>query len=155
MTILSGKQGKNYLGWYMSFKKKFFLMLLHEKWKCLNILYPKFEIEKSKTLKNAYIIDWGESLFIKWVTGFVSRAWITIKWKFQETKSEFYYTMDKESQLLVVGLFSVKSRTVHHPQGNWLLCDCHPIESLQFLFMSFLLRKQIKGFSMSVVVMNK
>lgn len=135
MTILSGKQGKNYLGWYMSFKKKLFLMLLHEKWECPNISYPKFGEfwnRKSKTLKNAYIIDWGESLFIKWVTGFVSRPWITIKWKFQETKrSEFYYTMDKESQLLVAGLFSVKSRTVHHPRGNWLLCDCHPTESLQ------------------------
>ena len=42
MTILSGKQGKNYLGWYMSFKKKFFLMLLHEKWECPHISYPKF-----------------------------------------------------------------------------------------------------------------
>jgi len=41
------------------------------------------------------------------------------KWIFQETKrSEFYYTMDKESQLLVAGLFSVESRAVHHPQGN-------------------------------------
>ena len=53
--------------------------------------------------------------------------------------------MDKESQFLVAGLFSVKSRAVHHPQGNWLLCDCHPIESLQSSFYVILAQKADKG----------
>ena len=45
MTILSGKQGKNYLGWYMSFKKKLFLRNYCQSmknWECPSISYPKF-----------------------------------------------------------------------------------------------------------------
>lgn len=62
--------------------------------------------------------------------------------------------MDKESQLLVAGLFSVKSRAVHHPRATDCFVTAIPLNLFRVLFMSVLLRKQIKGFSMGVVVMN-
>lgn len=133
MSILSGKQGKNYLGWYMSFKKKFFLMLLHKKkWACPKISYTKFEEFWNRRKQNF------------WLRRNLNKV---SHWTEIPRNKEEWILLHNGQRITTSGCRTIfcEIKGSSSPQGNWLLCDCHPIESLQSSLYVCVAQKADKG----------